>query len=280
MKSVFLLFFFVMSVQFLFAQECSMKDRETFEKVISQNIKSLQPEASKGQVIGVIGRGFLKTPYVAHTLETDGDEHLVVNLLSLDCTTFLETVFTLTRSVWDKDTSFEQYCKNLTELRYRDGKIDGYPSRLHYFSDWIFNNSAKGLIEDVTEQLGGIPIVFNVGFMSSHPESYKMLMSNPEFVKEIREQEQAINSRQYFCIPKEKVAMIEDEIHEGDFIAITTNLKGLDIGHVGIAVKENGKTKFLHAPQVDSQVQITEDSLSDYLSRVKKHTGIIIFRMK
>jgi hypothetical protein len=56
-------------------------------------------------------------------------------------------------------------------------------------------------------------------------------------------------------------------------------MKGLDISHTGIAVKEDdGKIHLLHAPQVDSKVQISEKPLSEYVKSVKKHTGIIILR--
>ena len=47
------------------------------------------------------------------------------------------------------------FIKNLETIRYRNGVLDGYPSRLHYFTDWIRNNEQKGLVRDITSELGG-----------------------------------------------------------------------------------------------------------------------------
>ena len=130
------------------------------------------------------------------------------------------------------------------------------------------------------KEIGGEPIKFNVFFMSKNPDKYKHLTKTPSFIPIIAKQEKAINKRKYFFVPKEKVEQIEDKIQNGDLIAITTNLKGLDIGHVGIAVKESdGRIHFLHAPLAGAKVQISEKPLPEYLAAIKKHTGIIVLRV-
>lgn len=247
-----------------------------FELAVKENLA----DKSINEIISEIGKSFLGTKYEAFAIEKEGKEQLVINLTGLDCTTFLENTLTLSRCVKAKKTSFDDYLNELTFIRYRDGKIDGYPSRLHYFSDWIFNNTQKGIVKDVSKEIGGKPIKFNVFFMSKNPDKYKHLNESPEFVPIIAKQERDINKREYYYIPKEKVEKIESKIHNGDLIAITTNLKGLDIGHVGIAVKEDdGRIHFLHAPLAGSKVQISEKPLPEYLTAVKKHTGIIVLRV-
>ncbi|MDO8550858.1 MAG: DUF1460 domain-containing protein [Ignavibacteria bacterium] len=233
-----------------------------------------------GDVLAEVGKSFIGTEYIAHGIEKDGEEQLVINLTGLDCTTFLENALVFSRLIKKEKTSFDDYQDELTFIRYRDGEIDQYPSRLHYFSDWIYNNQQKGIIKDVTKEIGGQPISFNLNFMSTHAEAYKHLKENPEFIPIIEEQEKEISSRTYFFIPKEKISSVEDKIHNGDLIAFTTNVKGLDIGHVGIAVKgEDGRIHLLHAPQVGSKVHITEAPLSEYVMSVKKHSGIIVLRV-
>jgi hypothetical protein len=232
------------------------------------------------EVIVEIGKTFLGTEYVANTLEKEGDEQLVINLTGLDCTTFLETTLAFARCIKKGKTSFDDYQNELTFIRYRDGKIDKYPSRLHYFSDWIYNNQQKGIVDDITEEIGGKPIKFKVGFMSDHPDVYKQLKSNPEFINVIKKQEQEINKRQYYYIPENDIEKLESKIQSGDLIALTTIDKGLDIGHVGIAIKSsNGRIHFMHAPLSGSKVQITETPLSDYAKKIKKHSGIIVLRV-
>lgn len=277
MKNIIYLLILISTISF--GQLFSEKDVEVcnskFQLVIDKELENLKI----GDLVAEVGKSFLNTDYVAHTLETKGDEELVINLTGLDCTTFLETSLTFARSVKKGKTSFEDYQNELTFIRYRNGIIEGYPSRLHYFSDWIFSNSQKGIVKDVTKEIGGKAIKFNVGFMSKNPDSYQMLKSNPVYIPVISSQEKEINKREYFYIPKSGVNNVESKIQNGDLIAITTNLKGLDISHVGIAVKmSDGEIHFMHAPLVGSKVQITETTLHEYLSKIKKHTGIIVLR--
>ncbi|MBZ0200758.1 MAG: DUF1460 domain-containing protein [Ignavibacteriaceae bacterium] len=249
--------------------------KSKFDLAVDKNMQ----EMPIGDVIAEVGKSFLGLGYEAHTLEADGEEQLVIHLTGLDCTTFLENCLTLARCIKANETSFEDYQKHLTLIRYRGGKIDKYPSRLHYFSDWIFDNTKKGIVTDVTKNIGGEPIKFNVSFMSTHPDSYKKLKEINSYIPAISKYEDDINAREYFYIPNEKVEEHESEINNGDLIAITTNLTGLDIGHVGVAVKlDDGRIHFMHAPLVGAKVQISEDPIGDYLAKVKKHTGIIVLR--
>jgi len=232
-----------------------------------------------GYVIGKIGESFIGTDYKAHTLETDGVEKLVVNLTGLDCTTFLENVLSFARLIKKDSTTIDNYYKELTYIRYRNGIINSYTSRLHYFSDWIFDNVEKKVIQDITKDLGGVPVKFQINFMSSHPSLYKHLKENPSFISIIQTQENSINNRTYFYIPKDKVKSVEGKLRNGDLIAFTTSVKGLDVSHVGIIVKGiDGTMHLLHASQPNTKVQITKDQLSDYILNLNKDTGIIVLR--
>ena len=115
--------------------------------------------------------------------------------------------------------------------------------------------------------------------MSTHPESYKHLKENPKFIPEIKDQEKEINEREYYFIPKSKIEDVESKIESGDMIAFTSNIKGLDVNHVGIAVRmEDNQIHILHAPEPGTKVQITPLPLSEYISKIKHDTGIIVFR--
>jgi len=231
-------------------------------------------------VIVAIGISFTGTEYLAHALEEDGDEQIVVNLSGIDCTTLVENCLALSRCIKNGTTSFDEYLEELQFIRYRDGVIDGYTSRLHYFSGWITNNAKKGVVEDVTAQIGGEPINFHLNYMSTHPDSYKQLKENPDLFPIIKAQEEEISSREYFYIPKEEIESKEEFINSGDIIAITTTVEGLDIGHVGIAVRmDDGRIHLLHAPSPNTKVHITELTLEDYLMKYKRHSGVIVLRV-
>ena len=261
------------------AQIFSEKDVEVCNSKFQLAVNNNLAEKTIGDIIVEIGKSFIGTDYLAHGLEKDGDEQLVINLAGLDCTTFLENSLVLARCIKKGKTSFEDYMNDLQQIRYRDGVIDQYPSRLHYFSDWIYDNVKKGIVRDVTEEMGGEKIKFKINFMSTHPESYKQLKDNPDFIPIIKEQENEISCREYYFIPKDELAVKEDLIHNGDLIAITTTVEGLDIGHVGIAVEmDDGRIHLMHAPTVNTQVHITDQPLSDYLMKYKRHSGVIVLR--
>lgn len=261
------------------AQVFSDSDKEIcstkFQLILDKNLSTLPIN----DLIVEVGKTFINTEYIAHTLETEGDEKLVVNLSGLDCTTFLETALTFARTVKKGKYDVDSYLDELKYIRYRNGNLDGYASRLHYFSDWIYNNVEKGIVKDITKEIGGKKISFDVWYMSKNFEAYRMLKANPKYVPIIQEQEKAIRSRTYYYIPKSEVNSFESKIQNGDLIAITTNLKGLDISHVGIAVElQNGRIHFMHAPLVGSKVQISPEPIQQYLEKIKKHTGIIVLR--
>lgn len=271
---------FILSFSFSYSQVFSEEDVEIcnakFELAIDKNLT----EKPIGVVIVEVGKSFIGTDYLSHGLEKDGDEQLVINLAGLDCTTFLENSLVLARCIKKGKTSFEDYMNELQLIRYRDGVINQYPSRLHYFSDWIYDNVEKGVVEDVTEENGGKKIKFKVNFMTTHPESYKHLKENPDFISVIEKQEKEISCREYYFIPKEDLNSKEEFIQNGDLIAITTTVEGLDIGHIGIAVKmDDGRIHLLHAPTENTKVQITEQPLSDYLMKYKRHSGVIVLRV-
>lgn len=274
---------FLLSVFFLFTnsypQIFSEQDVEVCDSKFQLAVNKNLTEKPIGDIIVEIGKSFIGTDYLAHGLENDGDEQLVINLSGLDCTTFLENSLVLARCIKKGKTSFEDYMSELQFIRYRDGVIAQYPSRLHYFSDWIYDNMKKGIVKDVTEEIGGEKIKFKLDFMSTHPKSYKQLKVNPDFIPIIKKQEKKISCREYYFIPKAKLAAKEDSIQNGDLIAITTTVEGLDIGHVGIAVRmDDGRIHLLHAPTVNTQVHITKEPLSEYLIKFKRHSGVIVLR--
>lgn len=250
---------------------CSLK----FQLAIDKNWGKLPI----GDLITEVGKSFIGTDYLAYGIEKDGHEQLVINLNGLDCTTLLENSLVISRCIKGGKTSFEDYQSELQFIRYREGDMEEYPSRLHYFSDWIYDNILKGVVEDVTEKFGGKTVKFELDFMSTHPENYKHLSANPDFIPVIEQQEKEISCRRYFYIPKDELILKEEFLNNGDLIAITTTVKGLDIGHVGIAIKmEDGRIYLLHAPTENTKVQISEQPLADYLMKFKRHSGVIVLR--
>jgi hypothetical protein len=257
---------------------CTEESRARLDTVLRKLETTDFDQKSMNDVVVEVGTWFLSTPYVEKTLELPGDEPLVINLTGLDCTTYLETVVTFARLAKMNKFTIPDYEKELEYLRYRNGERDHYPSRLHYFSDWIDNNEAKGILENVTKSIGGEIYVNRPSFMSENPQYYPQL-SDKDYVREIAEAEAEIAKRTYHYIPKNAVREHEQKILPGDLIAITIAMDNLDISHVGIAVEQDGRIHLMHASSVSRQVEISDKPLSEYLMENKSQSGIMVCRL-
>ena len=260
-----------------FAQQitCSLKDKAAFENKTVEIDGLLENDF--GKTIVAVGKTFLGTPYVAKTLEIGEIESLVINLQGLDCTTYVENVLAFSLLLKNGQADFMDFTKTLKNIRYKDGKLDGYASRLHYFSEWIANNETKGLLKDITSEIGGTEITKNIDFMSTHRDLYPFLEDDVNFEK-IKASENYLNNQAICILPQEQIEANEHLIKSGDIIALTTSIKGLDITHTGIALREkDGRIHLLHASS-SGQVMISELPLVDYLKKIKKNTGIMVAR--
>ncbi len=275
---------------FLFSLGCSSTSKnqpEKSQKVIYQpedkeilnNVFTLCSEDINkpvSELIIKIGTYFKETPYVGHTLEFE-PEQLVINLREMDCNTFAENCLAIAKTIKSGKLTFEKFTDELTNIRYRNGIIDDYPSRLHYFSDWIYNNEEKNLIKDVSSVIANTPYPLHVNFMSTHPQSYVQLKDSL-LLPVIVSQEKNISTRKMYYIPENKISEVENQLKDGDIAGITTDIAGLDISHVVILVRINGRIHILHASSVAEKVVVSENTLEDYLLSSKRSTGIMVAR--
>ena len=229
-------------------------------------------------------RKFLDIPYVAHTLEINDDERLVVNTRQLDCTTLVETVTALTLCAYRHLFTWRDYLNALTAMRYRHAQIDDYTSRIHYFTEWITLNTEAGIVTEIQAPDPPFSAVqhVDVSYMSTHPKSYKALREHPEFVDAIRVMERQVSGGTFRYIPKQAVrnhTLLRRVINDGDIIAITCKKAGLDIAHLGFAVWKDGRLHLLNASMLHKKVVEEPLTLYQYLQKHSTHTGIRIIRI-
>jgi hypothetical protein len=255
---------------------CSLADREAIASKI-ETISDLKKD-DFGETIVAVGKTFIGIPYVAKTLEVGETESLVINLQGMDCTTYVENVLTFSLMLEQQRKDFDSYAKNLKTIRYKDGKLEGYASRLHYFSEWIANNEKKGFLKDMTPTIGGAQVHKDINFMSTHRELYPFL-KDPENFKKIQESEQFLKIKPLCVLPKDQIQANEHLIKTGDIIALTTSIQGLDITHTGFASREaDGRIHLLHASTGSLLVELSKLPLTEYLKGIKSNTGIIVAR--
>lgn len=229
------------------------------------------------------GQRLMGIPYVAHTLDATDEENLVIHLDRADCTTLVETVLALALAEQQGEPTYAAFRQALQHLRYRGGKRTDYLSRLHYFSDWIADNERKGIVTERTrESVFATPQRLHLNFMSTHPDSYPQLKNHPERVAQLSVWEQPWQDKEVFYIPKERLQASPDElkIANGDVLALTTRIEGLDVVHVGLACWVGAKLHLLHASSVQKKVLLDPQPLHDYLKTKKSHTGVRVISLR
>ena len=264
-----------------------------YEKSDSQKVmRLLQEGREQKQKVNLplfFAQQLIGIPYVAHTLEIDPREKLVVNLRQLDCTTLVENVVALTLAARTENPSFAEFCKQLSRIRYQEGICNGYASRNHYFSEWIASNERMGIVEEIkrTSKQDYFPFtaqqVLNLYYMSTFPQKYKMLANNPAAVKQIRENEQKVNGETVRYIPRNllgKERQVLNCVNDGDILAIVTQKKGLDTSHLGFAVWKNGKLHLLHASSVHKKVVLEPITLLQYMKKNPSQLGVRVVRIR
>ena len=243
-------------------------------------MQSLQTVAqpSMGDATLAAARHFVGRPYVAATLEKE-PERLVVNLREWDCTTLVESAVALARTACGGAPSFTTYLHELSRLRYRTDTVRDYTDRLHYFTDWIYENARRGLVRDVTREIGGRPYRPQLSFMSTHPDRYAALRSHPWRVAFMRDKETEISARAgYAVLPTASIPAASTSLRDGDIVCFVTSISGLDISHVGIICRRGRTVTFVHASSAAGRVIIEPTSLHAYAARNKRTVGVMIVR--
>jgi hypothetical protein len=255
----------------------TQRDLEIFRETLDAAHAARLDTLPLGEVVVAIGRRFVGEPYTPGTLEVPGEERLVVNLREFDCVTYVESVLALARMVRAGERDFDAFRREVTRIRYRDGRLAGYPSRLHYFSEWIGDNERRGVVQDVTQQLGGTRTTEPVNFMTSNAGSYPHL-ADPANVQAMRAVEERLSGSPRWYIPKQRIAAVERGIRNGDVIAATSSVQGLDVAHTGFAIWVDGRLHLMHAPLVGSVLEISPRPLAERIQGIRGQDGIMVAR--
>lgn len=261
------------------------QDWEVLRRTVSWAWQTRVDTLAIGKRIVRIGETFVGSPYLPQTLDPPGPERMVINLRAMDCVTFVENMLALAhfvretpRDALDRpDDAMRRYQGMIERIRYRDGRLAAYPSRLHYFTDWLRDNERRGLLALVTDDLGGVADVEPISFMTSHRDAYRQLVDQSSY-DEIGRIERRLNQSPRIYLPEEQVAAAAEQIHDGDILAMTSTLAGLDVAHTGIAVWSGGALRLMNAPLVGKSVEISEKPLSERLQGIRSQDGIMVGR--
>ncbi len=230
-----------------------------------------------GNGIQAIALEFLGAEYKAGLLDQTPTEQLIVSLQQFDCVLLLEAVVALARTIVQPTPSSAYFVQQVEAQRYRNGQLQNYCSRLHYFSDWIADGEKRGLVTNLTPTLGGVPFNKTLNFMSAHRSSYGQLKSDDVAFRCIQSVEANLKTLPLTYIPTAQIHRIYSQLRPGDIVAIATAEPGLDVTHTGFAERHSdGGVGFIHASP--GGVVRRAIDLQTYTSRVKDAIGIIVAR--
>ena len=281
MKPIVLTFAFFSVAVLSFAQHGTLytkEDKAIFDKYTSY----IEPfrDQPMDKVMEKTAEFFLGTPYVAHTLEMTPGETFVINLREMDCITFMENVIALSLTAKSGELSFDKFMDELRKMRYRNGNIDDYASRLHYTTDWFYENEKRGLVKNISQCLGGVKETKKINFMSAHRDAYRQLKTDDAMWWKIKTMEDTINKRGgFYYLPKQEIAKAAPMIPHMSVIAFTTSIAGLDVSHVVFAYRKEDKLTFIHASSTEEKVVIDDKTLEDYCDSQESCTGIIVIKI-
>lgn len=287
----------------------------TFDQWIQESHTEFDSSSSIADRIPFFVNKQLGTAYGAGLLDQSSTEKLVCRLDSTDCVLFVENTLALAYSSAYQCQFTEMGKSNadifkemLTALRYREGKMQGYLSRLHYFSEWIYEHTNKNEVYrepidligfELLYQNQSLPVLDKPTFMSDRPALYTRLKEDPQLIEGIKEMETRLSNQPLIhYIPEEKLVDFSDSLKTGDVIAFVSRVKGLDVSHTAIVsvaeksdlendnpaylIKDIPPTKrkvsFWHA-STKNGVELYASGLKEYLQKMKSVTGIVVLRL-
>jgi len=254
-----------------------------FDALMQYGMTQRDSVASVGALMQNLGVRLRGRPYLEGTLDTGSSESLVVRLDGFDCVTFIETTLALARGIRAGDSTYAGFARRLAKLRYRNGTLQGYCSRLHYFTEWMADNEEKGLVERIDDTLGGRRMADTIDFMSTHRGSYDRFATNDSLYACVQAMEDSLRARQQArpvrFVPQDSIRAVYDQLRAGDIVGIATSIDGLDIAHTGLvyAPPDGGSERgFLHASLSDGVVVLPD--LQRYIRQIDHQIGIVVAR--
>ncbi|MGH7909806.1 MAG: N-acetylmuramoyl-L-alanine amidase-like domain-containing protein [Thermodesulfobacteriota bacterium] len=210
--------------------------------------------------IDFLSEQFLNVDYKESTLigNKNTPEVFVINLQGVDCFTYVDYVEAMSLS-----NSFPEFKDKLRTIRYQFGNID-FLNRNHFFTDWEYFNSEY--VDDFTEKIGGDKTKTILKTLNDKNDG-------TYFIPGISPKKRKIHYIPSDAFDNEMLS----KLRSGDYIGIYSNQDGLDVSHVGIAIKEGDTFYFRHASSSEGNRKVVDEDFMNYIS---DKPGILILRPK
>ncbi|MFF0496075.1 DUF1460 domain-containing protein [Nocardia aobensis] len=213
--------------------------------------------ASKGELLDLLSKQFLGTPYAANTLigSATRPEQLVADFRQVDCFTFLDYVEALSRT-----TDRNRFEANLIDTRYAAAQVD-YTHRKHFFTDWA--QVADIAAADITASLSPAAVTVPK-HLNAKDDGSVYLPGIP------------VVDRNITYIPSSSVDQgVINGLRTGDYLGAYADEPGLDVTHVGILISTPSGPDFRNASSLAANNKVVDTPLAEYLQTVP---GIVVLR--
>src|SRR3989339_1064442 len=228
-----------------------------------------------GDIIITIASRYLDIPYGTPKRKYARQENLLIGFDKFNCVTLVETVLAIAKIIKANKIELNEFASELKRNRYRSGILGNFSSRLHYFSEWVYDNEKRGIVKDMSYIADSTVWGKKIHYMSSNKKKYKQLKKK-ETYNEMRQIEAELSKRKRFYIPLEKFDSCKTKIQNGDVLIMTVTTPGLDVSHTGFAIWKNDELYLLHASSKEKKVVLSEKNLKEYLTANKKTNGILV----
>lgn len=239
-----------------------------------------RPDEPFGTLLVRAARHRLGVPYAGVATTVDPEERLRVDVDALDCVTLIETADAVARCAWRRTPDVGCFMGELRQTRYRDGRIDGYASRLHYFEDWLADNERRHRLRSLADELGAVEVTRSFDFMTKHPRRYPALRDDPAAREAVRAVELRLSETPWHVVPRDRIGQVQHLLRDGDVLAFVESTPGLGVGHTGlVSMGDDGKPRVLHATNLgDGKVTETRCDLATCMRRRPDRTAVIVMR--
>lgn len=282
------------TISFLIAVASAISCTHTEKSSISKSTWTQPQLIPFGKGIEAVSEKFIGAPFVDNSLgEGPGhhDSDPTYRLDAFDCTTFVETVWTMAFS----EGQGQDWTKDIQKIRYRNGEI-AFTERLHFITtDWMPYHEARGAVENLTESLG-VPVETSVTSIDRMAWYKKMhAAEQPEFQRRYPA-EKPIDVTTKFLSFKELldnpsgITKLKEALSKGvllvNFIRPnwdTVKYIGtrIDVSHQGFLILKGDKIILRHASAVLGKVG--DEDFVEYMKAYKNHAtlkGVQLARIK
>lgn len=270
-KSIRLLIFFVsvllLSLNSRAQRVHCAKDSMQAMKILAKNHKAGSKAAEH---IAPIAESFLGVKYEPLT-EKDTDV-LELRFDAFDDLTFLNTVVAIARVVTQpgplRPVDVMQQIEN---VGYRQGKADGFSTKLVYGADWILNNKSRGIIKELTDDYSNSYKTKSLEKLTKERERYVALSDSAMYERQ-KMVEMGFRTHKIPHLKRESFGLgdVATELRDGDIIMLLSTDPAFDVFERGIIVKRDDGYHFIHASEKDGQVVEEPEPMTRYLKRNAK----------